>query len=101
MNQDAFTRGFLKAAAFGDQINDTLSGVTPQLSQLNVNAGGIDAKLRQLLGLGEKSLAAVGGAGVGAGLGYLTGGQDEAKAKRRAVIGALLGGGTGLGLSNM
>ena len=101
MYQDAFVRGFLKAAAVGDQINTTLSGLSPQVEQLNTNTGHIAAKLQQLLGLGEKSLATGAGAGVGAGLGYLAGGKDEAKAKRRAVIGALLGGGTGLGLSNI
>lgn len=92
---DAYVRGFLKAAAVGDHINETLQGMGPQLGDLSGNTKQIATRLHQLLGLGQTAATTVGGAGLGAGLGYLSGGKNDQKAKQRAVLGALLGGGGG------
>lgn len=94
MSQDAFVRGFLKAAASEGQ--DKIA--TPELEG---SANFAATRLHHLLRLGENTASTLGGAGVGAGLGYLSGGEDDRKAKRRAIVGALLGGGTGLALNNL
>lgn len=95
MHQEAFIRGFLKGAALGDHINATLQGMSPQVDQLNGNTEQIAAQLQQLLGIGQAAVSTAGGAGLGAGIGYLSAGKNEQKAKQRAVLGALLGGGSG------
>lgn len=98
MSQEAFIRGFFKAAA--DFPIDPQSIVQP-MQELSGSANFGASNLYKLLALAKNTTSALGGAGVGAGVGYLSGGEDERKAKRRAIMGALLGGGTGLALNNL
>ncbi len=100
----AFVRGFMKAALSSDLApevwleklsNDVPSPASPDivkaLTELGNQSAISSASQNFLLGTG---IGGAGGAGIGAGLGYLTSKDPEIQ-KRRAVLGALLG--TGLG----
>ncbi|RTL07843.1 DUF3008 family protein [Candidatus Dependentiae bacterium] len=85
-----------KAAAIGDNLQGPLQALSPQLAQLNSNTDGIAKQLAQLSSLGQATGSTLGGAGLGAGIGYLAT-SDKKKAGSNTVLGALLGGGAGLG----